>query len=135
MSHPHTEFMQREPSATRSTVNIDRVDPTRVARFCAGAFGRAVIYRDGRCAMIEGSGIKIGFGKIKGLQPIPWPDESGAKPFPVGLQGDDLDEAADGLCALGASQPECHPGAGRWRVLLDLAGQAFCLSSPPVDSP
>jgi len=43
---------------------------------------------------------------------------------------DDLDQATESLCAIGASHPNYQPGAGRWRVLLDPDGQPFCLISP-----
>ena len=50
--------------------------------------------------------------------------------FHLGLQVDDVDQAVERLCALGASQPDFQPGDGRWRVLLDPDGQPSCLSSP-----
>jgi predicted enzyme related to lactoylglutathione lyase len=80
--------------------------------------------------MVEGDGIKIGFGKIEGFRPTQWPDGTGAKRFHLDLQVDDIEGATESLCAIGASQPDFQPGAGRWRVLLDPDGQPFCLSSP-----
>ncbi|MGV9613620.1 VOC family protein [Nocardia xishanensis] len=116
-------------------LNIDSADPARLARFYAAALGWEVTYSDDSYGMVEGNGIKIGFGKVAGFQPAQWPDEACAKRFHLDLQVDDLDEAAESLCAIGASQPDFQPGAGRWRVLLDPDGQPFCLSPRPAAVP
>ena len=83
-----------------------------VSRFAASrypvvpaALGWEVTYSDDSYGMVEGNGIKIGFGKVEGFRPAQWPDEAGAKRFHLDLQVDDLDEAAESLCAIGASQP------------------------------
>lgn len=84
--------------------------------------------------MVEGDGVKIGFGKIEGFQPAQWPDEAAAKRFHLDPQVEDLDSAAERLCALGACRPNFQPGADRRRVLLDPDGQPFCLSRRPTSS-
>lgn len=124
-----------ESTAELSMVNIDSSDPSRLARFYAAALGWEVTYSDDSYGMIEGDGIKIGFGKVEGFRPAQWPDEAGAKRFHLDLQVDDLDEAAESLCAIGASQPDFQPGADRWRVLLDPDGQPLCLSPRPAATP
>lgn len=116
-------------------VNIDSADPARQARFYAAALGWEITYSDDDYGMVEGDGVKIGFGKIEQFRPAPWPDESGAKRFHLDLHVDDLDEAAMKLCELGATQPDHQPGAGRWRVLLDPDGQPICLSPRPTATP
>ncbi|MFZ0666596.1 MAG: VOC family protein [Acidimicrobiales bacterium] len=116
-------------------VNIDSADPARLARFYAAAFGWEVTYSDDNYAMVEGNGIKIGFGKVDRFRRAQWPDEACAKRFHLDLQVDNLDEAAESLCAIGASQPDFQPGAGRWRVLLDPDGQPFCLTPRPAAVP
>ena len=116
-------------------LNIDSADPARLARFYAAALGWEVTYSDDSYGMVEGNGIKIGFGKVEGFRPAPWPDEACAKRFHLDLQVDDLDDAAASLCAIGASQPDFQPGAGRWRVLLDPDGQPFCLNPRPEATP
>lgn len=116
-------------------LNIDSADPAKLARFYAAALGWEVTYSDESYGMVEGNGIKIGFGKIEGFRPAQWPDEAGVKRFHLDLQVDDLDQATESLCAIGASQPDFQPGAGRWRVLLDPDGQPFCLSPRPAATP
>ena len=135
MSHTQSRPERGESTAALSMVNIDSADPARLARFYAAALGWEVTYSDDSYGMVEGDGIKVGFGKIEGFQPAQWPDQAGAKRFHLDLQVDDLDEAAERLCAIGASQPDFQPGAGRWRVLLDPDGQPFCLSPRPAATP
>lgn len=130
MSHTQSKSELGNPTAALSMVNIDSADPAKLARFYAAAFGWEVTYSDDSYGMVEGNGIKIGFGKIEGFRPSQWPDEAGAKRFHLDLQVDDLDQATESLCAIGASHPDYQPGAGRWRVLLDPDGQPFCLISP-----
>ena len=130
MSHTQERSGFGASTATLSMLNIDCADPTRLAQFYAAALGWEVTYSDDNYGMVEGNGIKIGFGRIEGFRPAQWPDEAGVKRFHFDLQVNDLDEATEILCGIGASQPDFQPGAGRWRVLLDPDGQPFCLISP-----
>lgn len=135
MSHTQSRSGCGESTAALSMLNIDSADPARLARFYAAALGWEVTYSDDSYGMVEGNGIKIGFGKVEGFRPAQWPDEACAKRFHLDLQVDDLDEATESLRAIGASQPDFQPGAGRWRVLLDPDGQPFCLSPRPAAVP
>ncbi|WP_067887100.1 VOC family protein [Nocardia vaccinii] len=135
MSHTYSTAEHGESTAALSMLNIDSADPARLARFYAAALDWEVTYSDDNYGMVEGNGIKIGFGKVEGFRPAQWPDEACAKRFHLDLQVEDLDEATESLCAIGASQPDFQPGAGRWRVLLDPDGQPFCLSPRPAAAP
>jgi hypothetical protein len=115
-------------------LNVDCADPARLAQFWAAALGWTVSYSDATYGMVEGDGGKIGFGRIEGFQPAPWPDDAATKRFHLDLQVEDLDTATEQLCALGASRPDFQPGADRWRVLLDPDGHPFCLSPRPTTS-
>src|SRR5258706_3685562 len=127
MSHTQSSPGNGESTAELSMVNIDSADPARLARFYAAALGWEVTYSDDSYGMVEGNGIKIGFGKIEGFRPAQWPDEAGVKRFHLDLQVDDLDEATESLCAIGASQPDFQPGAGRWRALREPPTQPLFL--------
>lgn len=133
MSHTQSTENRGAATAELSLVNIDSSDPARQAQFYATALGWTVTYSDENYGMIEGDGVKIGFGKIEGFRPAQWPDQTNAKRFHLDLRVDDLDEATTALCALGASRPEFQPGDGRWVVLLDPDGQPFCLSPRPAE--
>ena len=135
MSHTQSTSERGGSTAALSMLNIDSADQARLARFYAAALGWEVTYSDDSYGMVEGNGIKIGFGKVEGFRPAQWPDEACAKRFHLDLQVDDLEEATESLRAIGASQPDFQPGAGRWRVLLDPDGQPFCLSPRPADVP
>ncbi|HET9059961.1 MAG TPA: VOC family protein [Acidimicrobiales bacterium] len=128
MSHTHSVTDHGEPPAELSMLNIDSADPARLARFYAAALGWEVTYSDDNYSMVEGNGVKIGFGKMEGFRPVPWPDEAGVKRFHLDLRVDDLEQATETLCAIGAVQPDFQPGADRWRVLLDPDGRSFCRS-------
>ncbi len=135
MGHTQSRSERWESTAALSMLNIDSADPARLARFYAAALGCEVTYCDEGHGMVEGDSIKIGFGKVEGFRPAQWPDEACAKRIHLDLQVDDFGEAVENMCAIGASQPDFQPGAGRWRVLLDPDGQPFCLSPRPLAVP
>ncbi|MDA8292348.1 MAG: hypothetical protein M0Z33_11820 [Actinomycetota bacterium] len=64
-----------------------------------------------------------------------WPDAAGTACVHLDLQVDEVDEAAEVLCALGASQPGAQPGASRRRVLLDPDGRPFVMGPRPSATP
>ena len=132
MSHTHNDNPSDTPTATLSMVNIDSSDPARAAQFYATALGWNVTYSDDNYGMVEGDGVKLGFGRVDGFEPVQWPDATATKRFHLDLQVDDLETAAARLCAAGASQPDFQPGAERWRVLLDPDGRPFCLCPRPA---
>ena len=134
MSHTQSAEAPGESMATLSMLNIDCADPGELAQFYAAALGWRVTYSDENYGMVEGGGLRIGFGKVEGFQPASWPDDAAAKRFHLDLHVDDLDEAATRLRAIGARQPDFQPGGDRWRVLLDPGGQPFCLNPRPAAS-
>ena len=115
--------------------NIGSADPARLARFGAAAPRWEVTRSDETYGMVEGKGIRSGFGKFEGFRPAPWPDEAGARPLHLDLQVDDLDETTESLGAIGASRTDFQSGAGRRRVLLDPNGHPVCLSPSPLAGP
>jgi catechol 2,3-dioxygenase-like lactoylglutathione lyase family enzyme len=107
--------------------NIDCADPEKLAAFYAELLGWNVTYSDANYGMIEGEGVKIGFGRIDDYQPPAWPDASAAKRFHLDLQVEALGAAMSACKELGATVPEFQPGGDTWHVLLDPGGQPFCL--------
>ncbi len=67
MSHTQSTQAGGGPTAELSMLNIDSADPARLAQFYAAALGWEVTYSDDSYGMVEGNGIKIGFGKVDGL--------------------------------------------------------------------
>lgn len=108
--------------------NIDCADPEKLAAFYAAVLGWNVTYSDANYGMIEGEGVKIGFGRIDDYQPPPWPGPSAAKRFHLDLQVEALGAAIAACKEFGATDPEFQPGGDKWHVLLDPGGQPFCLS-------
>ncbi len=69
MSHTQIANEGKAPTAALSFVNIDCANPARQAHFYAAALGWEVSYSDDNYAMVEGDGVRIGFGKIEGFRP------------------------------------------------------------------
>ena len=111
-------------------VNLDTTDPAGAAGFYSAVLGWEVTASADEYAMISDGQTSIGFGKVEGYQPPPWPDPNGQKRYHIDVYVDDLDAAEKECVALGATVPEFQPGS-TWRVLLDPNGQPFdvCLRS------
>lgn len=119
--------MTTKPIASLAMVNLDCADPSALAQFYAGVLGWDVTYSDNDYGMISDGKTSIGFGRVEGYNPPPWPDEGSSKRYHLDLSVEDMG-AAEGQCVeLGAKVPEFQPGGERWRVLLDPAGHPFCL--------
>jgi hypothetical protein len=82
-----------------------------MTQFYSSALGWSIAFSDSDFGLVEGEGVRIGFGRIERFEATPWPERDGAKRCHLDLQVDSLDSASERLCALGASQPAFQPGA------------------------
>ena len=114
-------------------VNLDSPDPRAHAEFYHQVLGWEITDSADEYAMISDGHASIGFGRVEAYQPPRWPDTSSTKRYHLDLYVDDLDKAEEGCLAAGAARPAFQPGADRWRVLTDPAGQPFCICRRPQD--
>ena len=70
----------------------------------------------------------LGFGRLEGYQPPPWPDPDGTKQFHFDLGCDDIAAGEVRAVGLGATVPHDQPGE-TWRVLPAPAGHPFSLTA------
>ena len=123
MSHTQSAKEHGESTAELSILNIERTNPARLERFYAVASGWEVVYSEG---MVEGHSIMIDFDELEGFRRTQGPDEAGGvKRCHYEPQVDDLHGAQERTCAIGARQPDFHPGAGLSRVLVDPDGRRY----------
>ncbi|MHC1560679.1 VOC family protein [Actinomycetospora sp. C-140] len=113
-------------TTTLAMINLDGPDPRAQAAFYGALLGWTTVHAEDEYAMISGEGAPIGFGRVPGWTPPPWPDPEGTKRYHLDLGVDDLDAAVARARELGATVPEHQPGE-RWRVLIDPVGHPFCL--------
>ncbi|MEU3019909.1 VOC family protein [Nocardiopsis sp. NPDC007018] len=62
-------------------------------------------------------------------QPPGWPGSDAPQRFHLDFAARDPERAEAALLALGATRPGHQPGGDRWRVLLDPAGNPFCVTA------
>lgn len=114
--------------ASLAMVNLDCQDPRALAEFYHEMLGWEITHAQDEYAMITGEkGTSIGFGQVEGFQPARWPEPDSPKRYHLDLYVDDLAKAELRCIELGAGRPEFQPGADRWRVLTDPAGNPFCV--------
>lgn len=115
--------------ATLAMFTIDCAVVGPVAEFWAKMLGLESVAASEDYAMLKGpDGPAIGFGKVEGYQAPGWPNKHGSKQFHFDLAVPDIDAATQKCVDLGATLIDDQPGE-TWRVLLDPAGHAFCLTN------
>ncbi len=115
------------PVATLAMISVDCPDAAAMARFYSGLLGWQIAMEGDGYAMLQGEGVRLGFGEIPDYRPPAWPNE-GTKQFHLDLGVHDVDGMATRVIELGGSRPDEQPGGDRWTVLLDPAGHPFCLT-------
>ncbi|WP_091301940.1 VOC family protein [Micromonospora halophytica] len=119
-------------TADLAMVNLDSPDPTAHAAFYHRVLGWEITHAEPGYAMITApTGVSVGFGAVEAYAPPRWPDTDSGKRYHLDLYVDDLDVAEQEFLAAGATKPQFQPGDGRWVVLLDPAGQPFCICPRP----
>lgn len=115
-------------TAKLAMVTLDCADPGPVSA-SGPRLALDLASGDETYAMLKGpDGPAIGFGKVADHEAPPWPDPHGSKQFHFDLAVEDIPAAEERCLELGATLADPQPGE-TWRVLLDPAGHAFCLTS------
>lgn len=128
-----TAKQNSEPVGSLYMVNVDCRDPRTTADFYAAVLGWDVPFREDEYSMVSNGSTSIGFGRVEGYEPPPWPDTDHAKRYHLDFQVDDVAAAEERCVELGAAVPKFQPGGERWRVLTDPEGRPFCLFAGHAD--
>jgi catechol 2,3-dioxygenase-like lactoylglutathione lyase family enzyme len=105
-------------------ISLDCPDPQRLADFYRGLLGGRQLWAKESSVGIEVPGAVLVAQQVDEYVRPDWP---GTAIVHLDLTADDLGAAEERAVALGATLPE-QPDP-RWRVLLDPAGDPFCLTS------
>ncbi|MGO1975381.1 MAG: VOC family protein [Propionibacteriaceae bacterium] len=108
-------------------ITLDCADPGPASDFWQQFLGWEQTYGDENYAMLQGPAHALGFGRVEGYEPPPWPNPHGSKQFHLDLAVADIPAAETRAVELGAVKPADQPGE-TWVVLLDPAGHPFCLT-------
>ena len=122
---------EHTPTARIAMVTLDCADPRKDAQFWAALLGGDIVHADDDYGMVSAGGLTLGFGRLDGYTPPPWPDPDGRKQFHLDLAVADIPAAQARAAELGATVPTEQPAeqeGGTWRVLLDPSGHPFCLT-------
>jgi Glyoxalase-like domain len=118
-------------------VSLDADDPHRLASFYQRLLGLEVfvdVDDVGDVVALKGAGFLLTTQRVEGYVPPSWPTGPTPKQMHLDIAVSDLEEAESLALSLGAKQAAYQPGPDEWRVLIDPAGQPFCLTTqPPLD--
>lgn len=126
MRSPMTKGSIMTGFASLAMVQLDCDDPRAMAAFYHGVFGWEITHSEDEYAMISDGTTNIGFARVEGYRPPRWP-EGDPKRYHLDLYVEDLDKAEAACRELGATRADHQPGPDRWRVMIDPAGQPFCV--------
>ncbi|NHN54275.1 VOC family protein [Calidifontibacter sp. DB0510] len=115
-------------TASLAMVTIDVADASAAAQFYSDLLGWEKMYDADGYAMVQGPGVRLGFGSTPDLKAPSWPDD-GHKQFHLDLASDDIEATAKRAVELGATKPDEQPGEGQWTVLIDPGGHPFCITN------
>lgn len=111
------------------SIALDCSDPLALATFWAGILGGEVAFTSDDFAAVKLDRGWLAAVRADGYAPPTWPGGERPKQMHLDLAVDDLDAAQAFAVSKGAAVAAVQPAPDRWRVLLDPAGQPFCLSA------
>lgn len=113
---------------TLRSVVLDTKDPRRLADFYAGLLGGELEAEDDTWVVLnDPSGRRLAFQLSPQYEPPTFPDPRGSQQFHLDIAVSDIDEAENGVLALGATRVTDAVGEDHFRVYRDPAGHTFCL--------
>ncbi|MEV4556914.1 VOC family protein [Kitasatospora sp. NPDC049285] len=111
-----------------SSVVLDCPDPERLAGFYRELTGWEVTYRSEAYVFLGDGPVRIGFQRVGGYQPPPWPADGARARLDFTVA--ELDPAVEAALRAGATRPEHRAGGEHGVTLLDPDGHPFCLARP-----
>ncbi len=107
-------------------VSLDCSDPAELADFYLQLLGGRVLWSRPPSVGVQVPGLLLILQRVADYRPPTWP---GASTVHLDLTaGEHLDEPVQRAVALGAQLADPQSD-DRWRVLLDLAGHPFCITT------
>lgn len=115
-----------DPSTTLMGVMLDCPDAAAMSRFYAELLGKPITYKGEGAAMIGEAGAQpLMFQQVAHYTAPAWPDPAHPQQFHLDVTVEDIDQAENGVFALGATSLNYQ--GENWRVYADPAGKPFCL--------
>ena len=116
-----------DPGALRFVgASLDCADPAELAQFYLQLLGGHLLWSRAGSVGVQVPGLLLVAQRVESYRPPQWP---GASIVHLDLTaGDELDEPVERAVALGARLADPQPDP-RWRVLLDVAGHPFCITT------
>jgi predicted enzyme related to lactoylglutathione lyase len=110
-----------------STIVFNSAHPKALADFYQKATGWKVTYSDDDFVYLgDGGSMQLGFQRADDYRTPTWPGPD--THMHLDLAVEDVANTEKQLIEAGATKPTEQPGEGKWTVLLDPEGHAFCIA-------
>lgn len=104
-------------------------DPSRLAEFYRQLLNLEVIFSSEEFVALKGAGGLLTMQRVEGYFPPEWPSGLIPKQLHLELAVEELGAAEETAQSLGATEADAQPSPDRGRVLMDLAGHPFCITT------
>jgi catechol-2,3-dioxygenase len=123
------------PIGFLGSISIDCPDPDVLAPFYCALLGlkEAFATPDRGVVSLSGAGPMLTLMRVDTYVAPSWPDGPQHQQMHLDVGVDDLAAAVSSAIALGATEVVHQPDPDKWRVLIDLVGHPFCLSTVRPD--
>jgi hypothetical protein len=109
-------------------VSLNCPDPHELAVFYSALLEKEIAFESDDFSAIQLDNLWLSFQKVTDFKPSTWPTNETPSLAHLDFSVSDLDAGEAAAVAAGARLASEQPDRDRWRVLLDPAGNPFCVT-------
>lgn len=110
-------------------VSLNCSDPHELAVFYSALLEKEIAFESEDFAALQLDNIWLSFQRVADFKPSTWPSNETPSIAHLDFSVSNLDDGEAAAVAAGATKAQVQPDPERWRVLLDPAGNPFCVTT------
>ena len=110
-------------------VSLNCPDPHELAVFYSALLEKEIAFESEDFSAIQLDNLWLSFQRVADFKPSTWPTNETPSLAHLDFSTSNLDDGVAAAIAVGATLAPTQPEPDRWRVLLDPAGNPFCVTT------
>jgi hypothetical protein len=110
-------------------VSLNCPDPHELAVFYSALLEKEIAFESEDFSALQLDNIWLSFQRVADFKPSTWPSNETPSIAHLDFSVSNLDDGEAAAIAVGATKAQVQPDPERWRVLLDPAGNPFCVTT------
>jgi hypothetical protein len=110
-------------------VSLNCPDPHELAVFYSSLLEKEIAFESEDFSAIQLDNLWLSFQRVADFKPSTWPTNETPSLAHLDFSASNLDDGVTAAIAVGATLATTQPEPDRWRVLLDPAGNPFCVTT------